>query len=150
MSNRTNKLGDGRTNTQTDAGNDNSWRRKLASGKNKTLTYALERISNVIIECCVVEKRLHISDLFVIAFKQSSADSRLASSQWETSFQSNTVSHWLGANLETALQAMISSSYAQPYVLWWKSATVLSYPDGSHFDTHCHECAPFMSIFRCY
>ena len=27
------------------------------------------------------------------------ADSRLASSQWETSLQSNAVSHWLGANL---------------------------------------------------
>ena len=32
-----------------------------------------------------------------------SADSRLAPSQWETSLQSNAVSHWLGANLESAL-----------------------------------------------
>ena len=31
------------------------------------------------------------------------ADSRLAPSQWETSIQSNAVSHWLGANLESAL-----------------------------------------------
>ena len=31
------------------------------------------------------------------------ADSRLAPSQWETSLQSNAVSHWLGANLESAL-----------------------------------------------
>ena len=31
------------------------------------------------------------------------ADSKLAPSQWETSLQSNTVSHWLGANLESAL-----------------------------------------------
>ena len=31
------------------------------------------------------------------------ADFRLAPSQWETSLQSNAVSHWLGANLETAL-----------------------------------------------
>ena len=30
-------------------------------------------------------------------------DSRHAPSQWETSLQSNTVSHWLGANLESAL-----------------------------------------------
>ena len=30
------------------------------------------------------------------------ADSRLAPSQWETSLQSNAVSHWLGANLESA------------------------------------------------
>ena len=32
------------------------------------------------------------------------ADSRLAPSQWETSLQSNTVSHWLGANLESTLE----------------------------------------------
>ena len=31
------------------------------------------------------------------------ADSRLAPSQWETSLRSNTVSHWLGANPESAL-----------------------------------------------
>ena len=31
------------------------------------------------------------------------ADSRCAPSQWETSLQSNTVSHWLGVNLESAL-----------------------------------------------
>ena len=31
------------------------------------------------------------------------ADSRLAISQWETSLQNNAVSHWLGANLESAL-----------------------------------------------
>ena len=33
----------------------------------------------------------------------SGADSRLAPSQWETSLQSNSVSHWLGANLKSAL-----------------------------------------------
>ena len=32
------------------------------------------------------------------------ASSRLAPSQWETSLQSNTVSHWLGANQESALE----------------------------------------------
>ena len=31
------------------------------------------------------------------------ADSKLAPSQWETSLQSNAVSHWLDANLESAL-----------------------------------------------
>ena len=30
-------------------------------------------------------------------------DSRFAPSQWETSLQNNTVSYWLGANLESAL-----------------------------------------------
>ena len=32
------------------------------------------------------------------------ADSRLAPSQWETASQSNAISHWLGANLESALR----------------------------------------------
>ena len=36
----------------------------------------------------------------------SRADSRLAPSQWETSLQCNTASHWLGANLESALVPM--------------------------------------------
>ena len=31
------------------------------------------------------------------------ADSRFAPSQWETSLQSNAISHCLGANLESAL-----------------------------------------------
>ena len=38
------------------------------------------------------------------------ADSMLASSQWETSLQSNAVSHWLGANLESALWEVNISS----------------------------------------
>ena len=33
----------------------------------------------------------------------SKAGSKLAPSQWATSLQSNTVSHWLGANLESTL-----------------------------------------------
>ena len=37
-------------------------------------------------------------------------DSRLAPSQWETSLQCNAVSHWLGANLESALDICRSSS----------------------------------------
>ena len=32
------------------------------------------------------------------------ADSRFSPSQWETSLQSNAVSHWLGANQESALK----------------------------------------------
>ena len=36
------------------------------------------------------------------------ADSRLAPSQWETSLQSNAVSHWLGANLESALWCVLT------------------------------------------
>ena len=36
-------------------------------------------------------------------------DSRLVPCQWETSLQSNTVSHWLGANLESAPTLYIQS-----------------------------------------
>ena len=36
------------------------------------------------------------------------ADSRLASSQWEMSLQSNAISHWLGANLKSALVKYIN------------------------------------------
>ena len=39
------------------------------------------------------------------------ADSRLAPSQWETPLQSNGVSHWLGANLESALSYHVGLSY---------------------------------------
>ena len=38
---------------------------------------------------------------------QFRADSGLAPSQWETPLQSNTVSHWLGANLESALKVYV-------------------------------------------
>ena len=43
---------------------------------------------------------------------QGRADSRLAPSQWETALQSNAVSHWLGANLESALQGSLSATLA--------------------------------------
>ena len=55
------------------------------------------------------------------------ADSRLAPSEWETSLQSNAISHWLGANLESALQAHIMSKKSTEWVprcLWY----VLQYP----------------------
>ena len=42
------------------------------------------------------------------------ADSRLALSQWQTSLQSNAASHWLGANLESALWV-----YLQDVAVHW-------------------------------
>ena len=50
----------------------------------------------------------HHQVTFVVSVK-SRADSMLASSHWETLLQSNTVSHWLGTNLELALQSLASS-----------------------------------------
>ena len=53
------------------------------------------------------------------------ADSKSAPGQWETSLQSNAVSHWLGANLESALNTFImyfvlqgTPRSSQPWCLW--------------------------------
>ena len=52
--------------------------------------------------------------IFLMAYLSSvhcnRADSRLAPSPWETSLQSNAVSHWLGTNLESALLQYSSSA----------------------------------------
>ena len=54
--------------------------------------------------------------------------SSLAPSQWETSFQSNAASHWLGANLESALPI---SQYRYSTGSWnpslWKTGSHLSF-----------------------
>ena len=39
------------------------------------------------------------------------ADCRVASNQWETLLQSNAISHWLGANLELALNQLSSTAF---------------------------------------
>ena len=49
------------------------------------------------------------------------ADSRFAPSQWETSLQSNAVSHWLGTNLESALHALSSVNPDPGKISWWAS-----------------------------
>ena len=48
--------------------------------------------------------------------------SRFAPSQWETSLQSNGVSHWLGANLEPAL---LYHSQLEPHILYSRPNTML-------------------------
>ena len=47
------------------------------------------------------------------------ADSRLVPSQWETLLQSKAVSHWLGANLESALHVIGSITTLQTLVICW-------------------------------
>ena len=44
------------------------------------------------------------TDAVAFYHMQTTADSRFTPSQWETSLQSNAISHWLGTNLESALQ----------------------------------------------
>ena len=54
------------------------------------------------------------------------ADSRFAPSQWETLLQSNAVSHWLGANLESALM-LPESSQCSKFILKsiWPSSEII-------------------------
>ena len=61
------------------------------------------------------------------------ADSMFAANQWETSLQCNAVSHWLGANIESALYgvAVMSMSHkTYPWVccarFWWSYIILLS------------------------
>ena len=49
------------------------------------------------------EINLFIPSLYWWIICNIRADSRFAPSKWETSLQSNAVSHWLGANLESTL-----------------------------------------------
>ena len=53
--------------------------------------------------------------LWQVGKAYSRVDSRLAPSQWQTSLQSNAVSHWLGANLESALYLIFSLVIIQVY-----------------------------------
>ena len=48
----------------------------------------------------------------------SRADSRLAPSQWETSFQSTAVSYWLGANLESTLYRAVQRFVSGLWKMW--------------------------------
>ena len=59
-----------------------------------------------------------VNHTFWTTRQRSGADSRLAPSQWETSLQSNAVSHWKGAYLESALMSMD---------IWWNRRTSTVY-----------------------
>ena len=63
------------------------------------------------------------------------ADSRVVPSQWETSLQSNTVSHWLGAKPKISPVARTSEpGYAGHWVTALTSQTCCLTPAGSHDD----------------
>ena len=61
----------------------------------------LERKKGNLVRCLFVP--WHVSRVTLDQFTITRADARLVASQWETLLQSNAVSHWLGANLESAL-----------------------------------------------
>ena len=72
-----------------------------------TYIYIKKREPNCACRCPSTKRCLPISrrsaDCQIVS-SQVRTDSRIAPSQWETSLQSNAVSHWLGAKLESALQ----------------------------------------------
>ena len=59
-----------------------------------------DRYTMMPLHCLFTWTKLH----WIMSYSHR-ADSRLAPSQWERSLQSNTVSHWLGSNLESALHS---------------------------------------------
>ena len=65
-------------------------------------------------ECICMQKRVNFNSLWgigaVCCYQDNCrADSRFVPSQWETSLQSNGVSHWLGANLESIDPLQVSA-----------------------------------------
>ena len=62
---------------------------------------------------CVSKLRRHWFRLRLLCIR---ADHKFAPSQWETALQSNDVSHWLGANLESALCIIVSDSVPEYYL----------------------------------
>ena len=72
----------------------------------QTLT-SLVALYVVVMTICAIEKISTITTLVLSAYTFR-GDSRFTPSQWETSLQSNAVSHWLGANLESSLKFVLS------------------------------------------
>ena len=65
------------------------------------------------------------------------ADSRFASSQWETALLCNDVSHWLGANLVSALYHTYLKSYRSIHCFiktHWIKLPVADWRIGFHFE----------------
>ena len=63
--------------------------------------------------------------LQTVQWQMYRADSRFVPSQWETSLQSNAVSHWLGANLESALNVKYEEVMTLSISLHYLSVTCL-------------------------
>ena len=63
-----------------------------------------------------------------IQFVHNRADSRFAPRQWETALLCNDISHWLGANLESALHKPTNSQIEAP---WCQMASWILFNIGS-------------------
>ena len=69
---------------------------------------------------------MHLHDRRVFMAAQFRFDSRLSTSQWETSLQSNTVSHWLGTNLESTLTVdyHMTINYTPEHQPFWQDMVI--------------------------
>ena len=69
------------------------------------------------------------------------ADSRFAPSQWETALLSNDISHWLGANLESALPQCLLQPIIKMLMTWsrreWVTSVFVLATTKQHKDNCC-------------
>ena len=68
-------------------------------------------------------------------------DSRFAPSQWETALQSNDFSHWLGANLESALETYFPTRAGYKFCLEQRKTTdinIFQFTNSTHFSFCMH------------
>ena len=69
------------------------------------------------------------------------ADSRFAPSQWETSLQSNAISHWLRANLESVLYPVLKMSCSDlTRMIWYQNSSA---------DNGCQATGPVIDLWTC-
>ena len=80
---------------------------------------------------------------FVLMGMQCRVDSRLVPIQWETSLQSNAVSHWLSTNLESSLQWGIYLS-----CVFRKKTSSVSPSDFNSLDFGISCCNLKLNIFK--
>ena len=86
------------------------------------------------------------------------ADSWLAPSHWETTLQSNVVSHWLGANLESALNYYLSRMEGSTQVQGEHSTSCVPFYQLSHWllvrsltkytSAWCHDIDTFLHYWQ--
>ena len=71
--------------------------------------------SGLVLVCVVLVLGFYIHHALLNEYISTRDDSRLSPSQWETSLQRNTVSYWLGTNLESAPSMAVAATY---HSLW--------------------------------
>ena len=93
-------------------------------GQKSVLSLSLDRIGCSVKSFCWYHQHL--------AHLNHRADSRFAPSQWETVLLRNDVSHWLGANLESALNHI---TIAQGYTITTPKSVAI---DPNHLGPFCY------------